>query len=111
MGMPVLKEHFKVLEGEPKGYVARADSGREVPVYFCDTCGTRVWHAPTHSPHLINVMPGTLDDTSWLVSVGSFWTRSKQKGTEIEQGLVNFETQPIDRQAMYDAWARATACS
>jgi hypothetical protein len=107
MGMPVRKEHFTVLRGAPQIYAAPADSGREVPVFFCGACGTRVWHAPAHSPHLINAMPGTLDDTSWLVSVGNFWARSKQAGVEIEPGLVNYATQPADRQAMYDAWTKA----
>ncbi len=83
------------------------NSGRTIAVFFCAQCGTRVWHAPAHSPDQINIKPGTLDDTSWIAPVAHLWTSRMQPGTLIEEEAVCIEGQPGSREPLYEAWAIA----
>jgi hypothetical protein len=108
MSMPVLKKDFDILQGAPKEYAEQAESGRTVRVFFCETCGTRVWHAPSHSPDQINIKPGTLDDTSWIAPVAHLWTGRMQPGTRLDEDAVCIEGQPASRDPLYEAWANAT---
>jgi hypothetical protein len=108
MSMPALKKDFDILQGAPKEYAEQAESGRTVRVFFCETCGTRVWHAPSHSPDQINIKPGTLDDTSWIAPVAHLWTGRMQPGTRLDEDAVCIEGQPASRDPLYEAWANAT---
>jgi hypothetical protein len=108
MSMPALRKDFVVLQGEPREFQDPAASGRTVRVFFCANCGTRVWHAPAHSPDQINIKPGTLDDTSWIAPVAHLWTSRMQPGTRIEDDAVCIEGQPASRDPLYEAWANAT---
>ena len=42
---------------------------------------------------VVNVKPGTLDDTSWLEPIGQAWTASKQAWIDLP-GLPGTERQP-----------------
>jgi hypothetical protein len=109
ISMPVLRKDFALLQGELHEYVSPANSGRAVPVLFCTQCGTRVMHTPQHSPHLVTLFPGTLDDPSWTRPIAHLWVSRRRQGVVIEDGVMQFETQPDDRKDIYDAFARATA--
>ena len=109
MSMPALRKDFEILQGVATEYNEPADSGRTLAVFFCAKCGTRVWHAPAHSPDQINIKPGTLDDTSWIAPVAHLWTSRMQPGTRLEDDAVCIEGQPASREPLYEAWARALA--
>jgi hypothetical protein len=108
VSMPVLRSDFTLLHGRLSEFVSPADSGRMVPVLFCGECGTRIMHAPQHSPHLVTLFPGTLDEPAWTRPIAHLWTSRKRDGVEIEPGVLIFDEQPADRQAIYDAFTRAT---
>jgi len=108
MSMPALKKDFDILQGAPKEYAEQAESGRTVRVFFCETCGTRVWHAPSHSPDQVNIKPGTLDDTSWIAPAAHLWTSRMQPGTRLNEDALCIEGQPASREPLYEAWAKAT---
>lgn len=60
---------------------------------FCPECGTRIHHQPDYGAPVLNIKPGTLDDTSWLKPMAQAWTASKQRWFELPK-LPGFEGQP-----------------
>lgn len=107
MSMPMRRESFRHLEGEPIALDRQADSGRVVRRLFCPTCHTNVWNEPLSAPDLLIGKPGTLDDPSWAQPIGNIWVASKLPWVEIDQALVNFDHQPPSRDMLYAAWSRA----
>jgi hypothetical protein len=106
MSMPVPKAGFNLTRGTPFTWTRTAESGRTVECAFCARCGTRLFHAPTRNPAVVNIKPGTLDDTRWLKPVGHLWTRSAQPWILIPEGAVVFEAQPSDFSPLYEAWSK-----
>jgi hypothetical protein len=106
MSMPVAKDGFRVTQGEPSYWERRADSGRIVTAAFCSNCGMRVFHLPTRNRGIVNVKPGTLDDTTWLRPVAHLWTRSKQPWVVVPDDVLQFEKQPSDFAAIHEAWLK-----
>lgn len=92
--MPVARDAVIILQGEPKQWSRVSESGRKVVCYFCDECGTRLFHKPDRNPQITNIKPGTLDDTSWLKPVGNLWTRSAQPWIKCSEEMLNYEGQP-----------------
>lgn len=107
MSMPVAAADVTLLAGETARYDKTADSGRIVAVHFCARCATRLWHAPSRSPDVLNLKPGTLDDTSWIVPVAHVWTASRQAGAAIPAGALSYEGQQPDHAAMEAAFEAA----
>jgi hypothetical protein len=94
MSLAVREEDLRLVQGAPKRFVRKADSGRELECFFCPDCGTRLYHKPQGIGAVLNVKPGTLDDTTWLEPTLHVWTSRKQGWVEIRAGLPAFETQP-----------------
>ena len=106
MSMPVAKDGFRVTRGGPEYWERTADNGSTVRAAFCAACGTRVFHLPTRNQGIVNVKPGTLDDSGSLEPVAHVWTRSKQSWVVIPEGVLRFETQPPDFTAIHEAWVK-----
>jgi hypothetical protein len=83
-----------ILQGQPRQWSRVAESGREVIRFFCDICGTRLFHNPTHNPSITNIKPGTLDDTHWLQPVSNLWTGSAQPWVTLSESMANYAGQP-----------------
>src|SRR5262245_65152510 len=66
MSLIVRKEAFRLLQGELKTFTRTADSGSPVLCAFCPECGIRIYHEPRYMQGVLNIKPGTLDDTSFL---------------------------------------------
>jgi hypothetical protein len=60
--------------------------------------------APLQFPTLLNLQPGTCDDTSWLQPVGHIWTRSAQRWFVLPDGVLRYEAQPDDILPLVRAW-------
>jgi len=104
MSMPVPREAVKIIQGEPKTWTRKSDSGREVSCLFCGNCGTRLFHNPSRNPKITNIKPGTLDDTSWLEPVGNLWTKQAQKWVNICDRTLNFQGQPDSYERLLEEW-------
>jgi len=102
MSMPVPRHAVVVLQGQPKQWQRVGDSGREVSCWFCADCGTRLFHAPARNSQIINIKPGTLDDTSWLKPVGNLWTNSAQKWVILDDQMLNYDAQPSDFDLLFE---------
>jgi hypothetical protein len=104
MSLTVLRDAVVIVQGKPKAWTRKNDSGREVNNLFCGDCGTRLFHERTYKTDTINVKAGTLDDTSWLRPVGNIWTRSAQSWVIISDQLLNYDGQPEDTQPLWEKW-------
>jgi hypothetical protein len=104
MSLTVPRDAVVIIHGQPKAWIRKADSGREVKNLFCGDCGTRLFHERTYSPNTINVKAGTLDDTSWLHPVGNLWTRNAQPWVIISDQLLNYDRQPEDVRPLWEKW-------
>ena len=100
LSMPVARESFELVRGEPGRYSVPLSGGRRWDGRFCPVCITRVWSEPPKFPQVINLRPGTLDDTSWLRPVGHIWTRSAQPWVQIPDDTLNYAGQPPDMAPM-----------
>ena len=81
------------IEGELKMFERSSDSGRPLKCYFCQECGTRIYHQPSYAP-VVNVRAGTLDDTSGLEPKMHAWVSSKQPWVAIPEGVPAHAKQP-----------------
>jgi hypothetical protein len=87
----------------------RADpSSPPVTGVFCPACGTRLMHRRPGSD-TVTIKAGTLDDTRWVVPVGHLWTKSAQASFTPVPGVLVYEGQPENYDALIAAWTRATS--
>ena len=103
MSMPVPREGFKV-SGELTYWERASDDGNKVNCAFCPNCGTRMYHEPSRNNAIINVKPGTLDNTRWLRPVGHLWASSAQSGSIIPDNVLVFDRQPYSFDSLFAAW-------
>lgn len=82
----------------------RGTSGGMVPGHFCPDCGTRLFHEPPRYPDIVNIKPGTLDDTSWLRPVAHLWTVRAQPWVVFGDEMLRYETQPDTPEILHQRW-------
>ncbi|MCG6877254.1 MAG: GFA family protein [Betaproteobacteria bacterium] len=74
--LPVPKERFRMLSGQPKIYVKIAESGSKRAQAFCPECGTPIYASAVSDPPSFNVRVGTLRQRAELPPKAQFWCRS-----------------------------------
>jgi len=94
MSFIVRKEAFSLLSGHLKTFTRTSDSGRPVVCAFCPECGTRIYHEARWLEGVLNIKPGTFDDTSFFRPRGQVWTARKQPWLELPADIRSFEGQP-----------------
>ena len=104
LSMIVNRESVVLVRGEPELHECRLDDGRVKGAYRCVACNTSLWGAPIRFPNLLNLQPGTLDDTSWFQPAGHIWTRSAQFWFALPEGALRYEAQPDDMLPLVRAW-------
>ena len=92
--------------GETQTYRKKADSGRELDIYRCAKCGTRMFHRNLASQALVFITAGTLDDPSWAVPTSHIWVEKISPGVTMEDDAIKVVGQPADRQILMDAFAK-----
>lgn len=106
LSMPVPRAALAVT-GTTATYTRVNAAGRTVDGHFCAACGTRLYHAPSRNPAIVNLKPGTLDDARWLRPVAHVWTCSAQAGTVLPPDALHYAGQPENFNAIHDAWAKS----
>ena len=101
MSMPVPRTGADADVAALKVWHRQAASGRTVVARYCGDCGTRLFHEPARNPDIINVKPGTLDDTSWLRPVGHLWLDSAQPWFRSPDGALAYPGQPASFDALF----------
>ena len=106
LNMPVTARDFRILKGEPKPWRYTSPKGVPVISWFCGDCGARIYGARVGRDEIVNVRAGTLDDTSWLVPLAHFFTRSvsAQSWVQPVAEASCFETQPDGWGELLPAW-------
>ena len=92
--------------GAPDRWRKRADSGREIDIVRCKTCGVRLWHEPLSSPEYVFIAAGTLDDTSWAVPTSHIWTARAGANVHIPEDAFICDAQPAAREDLIAAFRK-----
>lgn len=100
------RAHF-ALKGETHVYRKRADSGREVDIRRCATCGTRIWHEPVSAPEFVFICVGTLDDSYWVVPTSHIWIEEAYHDVVFAPDALYVDGQPKDRSTLFRAFDKA----
>ena len=66
------------VTGQPRRYSYNGDSGMELTVNFCGTCGSPVLLDIAAMPSLISVKVGSFDDATWFKPQVAIWHKSAQ---------------------------------
>jgi hypothetical protein len=110
MSLILPKVAFKLLRGSPRIFTKTfADDSRQKFNNFCSDCGVRISTEFSKNPEIVNVKPGTLDDTSWLSPVAHIWRRSAQSWFNVPEGVLCYDQQPTDFTVLLQAWAAQSA--
>lgn len=94
MSMVLQVDQLRLTQGEPRSFKRDTASGGTTECFFCASCGTRTHHLPSWIPGLVNVKPGTLDDTGWLEPTLQVWLGSKQPWAPVLAELPSFDANP-----------------
>lgn len=94
MSMPVMRAAFDCEDKSLRKHERTAASGRVVIGWFCGDCGARLYNNSSRGPDVVNVKPGTLDDTSWLDPVGHLWLASAQPWFQPPVDTLCYQGQP-----------------
>jgi hypothetical protein len=76
VNVPVAKDAFTLLTGEPKIYVKTAESGAKRAQAFCPECGTPIYAAAASDPQVFNIRVGTARQRAELRPKTQGWCRS-----------------------------------
>ncbi|NQV81439.1 MAG: GFA family protein [Alphaproteobacteria bacterium] len=106
MSMTVARETLRVTQGTPKTFTRAAASGHDVLCTYCGDCGTRLFHETSRRPQHVNLKPGTLDDTHWLVPVAHVWTKNAQPWVTIPDDVLVYAGQPPSLDPLIAAYRR-----
>ena len=111
LSMFVTRDSIELLQGEPQLREFDLPDGRKRRAFVCPRCGTQLWSDRRRLPNLLNLQPGTLDDTSWFQPIGHIWTRSAQHWVTIPPDALRYEKQPDDPLPLVQAWKSRDARS
>lgn len=109
LSLIVQRASVELLQGTPQVFEQAYEDGRRKLFHFCGACSVRIWNEMSRVPQVINVKPGTLDDTSWLEPAAHLWLRSKQPWVTVPEGVLAFEQQPEDFMPIVQAYAAQQA--
>ena len=82
------------IQGSPKTYTSKGDSGKEVVARFCPNCGSTILSEPAALPGVSILRAGTLDDTSWLKPTMEIFCDSAQPWVQLGGGMQRFPKMP-----------------
>lgn len=102
MSMPVPREGVVANLEALATWNKTAANGRSVKISFCQDCGVRLFHEPARNPKIINVKPGTLDDTSWVMPMGHLWLGSAQPWFTPPEDALRYSGQPDSFEALFE---------
>jgi hypothetical protein len=74
--VPVNRESFRLLVGQPKIYVKTSDSGRERAQSFCMNCGSPIYSTEASNPQTFFIRVGTVQQRAELPPKIQRWCKS-----------------------------------
>jgi len=91
------------ISGKLSIYKRAAHSGGVTSCYFCENCGTRIYHQSSNSPERLTLKGGVLDNAESLNPVAHLWTKRKADWVELSASIEAYREQPDDLAAWRDA--------
>ena len=86
---------FKITQGTPKRYEAKAASGRTLYRYFCGDCGSPLYsQRATEHNNVVVVRAGTLDEPGDLKITAHIWTSRARPWSYIDPQAKQVAEQP-----------------
>lgn len=85
---------FKLTQGTPKRYEAKADSGRTLYRFFCGDCGSPLYSQRAAAPEMMMLRVGALDDSPQAKVTANIWTKSARPWSHIDPATKQFPGQP-----------------
>jgi hypothetical protein len=82
------------IEGSPKAYAKKGDSGKEVTSKFCPNCGSTLLSEPELMAGVSMIRAGTLDDTSSLKPTMEIYCESAQPWVQLGGEMKKFPGMP-----------------
>lgn len=90
--VPAAPEKFRILSGDPEGYVKTAESGAKRVQAFCRDCGSPLYATAFESPGAaFNIRVGAIKQRDAFVPRRQIWTSSRQRWIEDVAALPAFE--------------------
>lgn len=106
ISVPVPGEKVRI-EGAMKIYRRPTDFGTHTNCWFCEHCGTRLYHQSTAETDWMTIKGGTLDRSSLLTLIGHIWVKRKQPWLQLPPDMPTHDTQPDD----LNAWRQSLTLS
>ncbi|MFY0612555.1 MAG: GFA family protein [Hyphomicrobiaceae bacterium] len=91
------------VSGPLQAYERGTDSGSTTNCWFCQTCGTRIYHQSARSSEMVTLKGGTLDNALELQPVAHLWVSRQHRWVRLAPDAVTFNTQPDDLKSWRDA--------
>ncbi len=85
---------FRITQGTPKRYSARADSGRLLHRYFCGECGSPIYSQRETTPETVVVRAGAFDNAGDMKIVANIWTKSARPWATLDPASQQHPGQP-----------------
>ncbi len=83
---------FRILQGIPKRYVTKADSGNDIVRVFCGNCGTPLYVQVGTRPDLVGLRVCTLDDPGWFKPDANIFVKSAQPWDHDQPNVPKYDT-------------------
>ena len=82
------------IEGSPKTYADRGDSGKVLNRSFCPECGSSLFDEAEAMPNVAMIQAGTLDDASWVKPTMEIFCDSAQPWVQLGGDRRRFPRMP-----------------
>ena len=79
----VRRADLRLVKGDPRSWTRGTDSGRRLKCFFCQNCGSRLWHENEPPEQWASVKGGSLDVPPDLTEAVHIWTSRRLAGVAI----------------------------
>jgi len=86
-GLMFRRDAVRIVQGSPKDFTRRADSGSHITRQFCPDCGSPLFTRLEHLPGIVIVKAGTLDDPRDFKPEHHIWARSEMPWAHVQDGV------------------------
>ena len=90
----VPSEAFRITQGKPRRYDAKADSGRTLYRFFCGDCGSPIYSQRATAPERVVVRAGSFDEPGDMKITANIWTKSARPWAYIDPASSQNPGQP-----------------
>lgn len=97
------------ISGAATEFIHVGDSGRNVRLYFCPTCGSTIYWKPDVLPSMIGVAVGALADPDFPAPVISIFEQSKHHWVQFDEAVEHFQQSAL-RKYSPELTPRSNSC-